>query len=134
MKLCNRITKCRTDGKKLNMWTSIVKKLMLNSKEHFGKLRLIYDGRSNSVGLHGFDPKPAKICWIWQGFTRSFWLPLSPEVKATFGIWTKAKEKVWMNHAYHNGQVSHNSNYHDGFPFSLFLCSFCEKCFSISDC
>lgn len=65
---------------------SIVQKLMQNRKEHFGKLRLIYDGRRNSVGLHGFDPKPAKICWIWQRFTLSFWLPLSPEVRATFGI------------------------------------------------
>lgn len=89
---------------------------MQNRKEHFGKLRLIYDGRRNSVALHGFDPKPAKICWIWQCFTWSFWLPLSPEVKATFGIWTKAKEKVWMNRMYHNSQVSHNSNYHNGFP------------------
>lgn len=65
---------------------NVVKKLVQDSKEHFGKLRLIYDGRRNSVGLHGFDPKPAKICWIWQRLTWCFWLPLSPEVKATVGI------------------------------------------------
>lgn len=72
---------------------SLVKKVMQNTKEHFGKLRLIYDGRRSSVGLHGFDLKPAKICWIWQCFTWSFGFLQAQKSKKHLGCEPKPKKR-----------------------------------------
>lgn len=71
---------------------SLVKKVFLK-KEHFGKLRLIYNGRRNSVGLHGFDLKPAKICWIWQCFTWSFGFLQAQKSKKHLGCEPKPKKR-----------------------------------------
>lgn len=72
---------------------SLVKKVMQNRKEHFGKLRLIYDGRRNSLGLHDFDLKPVKICWIWQCFTWSFGFLQAQKSKKHLGCEPKPKKR-----------------------------------------
>lgn len=107
---------------------SLVKKVMQNRKEHFGKLRLIYDGRRNSLGLHDFDLKPVKICWIWQCFTWSFGFLQAQKSKKHLGCEPKPKKRFgWTIHSI----TANNSDFH--FPsFFVSVQSF-QSCSSISE-